>query len=161
MSKVFLIDTENISDYSFLNDYLLTPEDKIVLFISKNSKRITLNDFSLLHQCNAKIVEEHIEVGTPNALDFQLITYAALFFNEVNEYYIVSDDCGYEVFCRYMQTKICTEIKIIKTKHKIGSESTANNYSIKDIINEENKELQPPTLDMKDIVDKQISTLKN
>lgn len=68
----FLVDTENISNYSFLENYTLSKDDKLILFITTNSKPI--KNLQLINKSNISIMHENVSCGTKNALDFQLIT---------------------------------------------------------------------------------------
>ena len=42
VKRVFLVDSENISDYSFVHNYSLNKEDVVVIFASDNSKSIKI-----------------------------------------------------------------------------------------------------------------------
>ena len=39
--KIFLVDTENIGSYDFIDNYTFNEEDEIVFFVSENSKKIS------------------------------------------------------------------------------------------------------------------------
>lgn len=119
MSKIFVIDTENFSDYSFLENYQLTKKDKIILFCSDNSAKISFDDFERLSNSKAQIIRKNIEVGESNALDFKLITYITLNLNKKNEFYIVSSDSGFKAYKRFIKKEKNIDIQIVnpvKTK---------------------------------------------
>ena len=111
--KIFLVDTENTNDYSFLKDYSLNKRDKIVLFATTNSKRIRIEDMEDIFSSNAKVIIEKVLVGTKNALDFQLVTYLALCANKRNEYFIVSNDKGYNISAEYLIKKKNINVNIL------------------------------------------------
>lgn len=101
----FLVDTENINDYSFLNNYNLTKRDKLVLFVTNKSGKISFNDLELINKSKISMIFEYVGNGEKNALDFQLVTYLALYAKEKNEYIIVSKDKGYNTSIKYLKSK--------------------------------------------------------
>ena len=42
--RYFLVDTENISKYDFIQEYDLTNEDTLVMFVSEKSQNISVKD---------------------------------------------------------------------------------------------------------------------
>ena len=95
MKKVY-IDTENISNYNCLEKIGIGSRDEIVLFLSQKSKPLKSNDLNMIHSFNAKVKTMLFQTNRPNALDFHIITHLALKFSKKNEYFIVSNDKGYE-----------------------------------------------------------------
>lgn len=73
--------------------------------------------FDLHHRLNeskANIIFQNVEVGAPNALDFQLSSYLGyLIANHSSEkFYVVSKDTGYKCLCDYwIKQKITVAIK--------------------------------------------------
>lgn len=95
MKKVF-VDTENISNYSKLEELELTKRDEIVLFLTKNSKPLKAETLILIHSFGCKISTLMFEPTGQNALDFHIVTHLGLKYSKKNEYYIFSNDKGYE-----------------------------------------------------------------
>lgn len=85
----------------------LTRKDKIIIFYSKRSARITMEFHKELERLKAQKEYLAVETGTQDALDFQLSTYLGLCIHEnPNEkYYIVSKDKGYECVCHFWRDK--------------------------------------------------------
>lgn len=67
MKRLFIVDTENINNYSFVSEYKLTQSDNIILFISNNMKGIKEDGCLELFNTKAKIETEKVEVGEKNS----------------------------------------------------------------------------------------------
>lgn len=102
MRKYILIDTENVNLSSLKGIEHLDVNDCVILFLSNHSELHYLN--SRLNKLNyrCKLQKIHIQTGTKNSLDFQLVTYLGMLIGEHkhlkiedNEYYIVSRDQGF------------------------------------------------------------------
>mgnify|MGYP000088993875 CR=1 FL=1 len=99
MSKIFLVDTENVNFNSIINSRNLNEDDMIVLFLTiftqKEFQKIKLDALNT----KAKIIKIYADTGTKNSLDFQLVSFLGFLLGEhkkeVNNYYIVSRDKGY------------------------------------------------------------------
>ncbi len=102
---IFLIDSENANEtlYDKIGD--LEPTDKVIIFYSGSSKRLSI-------KCHINIEKSSVEkeyisvlVGTPNALDFQLVSHLGylIAIDANNKYAIISEDKGYDVVCKYWQ----------------------------------------------------------
>ena len=119
--RYFYVDTENVGDYSFINDMEVTKEDTLVLFLSENSRRVKLEDVRLISESGAKVVYEDVYTGDSNALDFQLIALLSLniaTLPDVIEHVIVSDDNDYKIPVKYLIDKTGKKITILKTKDR-------------------------------------------
>ena len=105
----FFIDYENESGSALEGISLLglTKKDELIFFYSKNAARITMELHKELEKIPAKKQYIEIETGTPNALDFQLSTYlgACVQKSVVQQYFIVSKDCGYDCVCRFWKNR--------------------------------------------------------
>lgn len=113
MKRIYLIDTENISNYDFLVSENVGKNDELIFFCSSNSRGIRFEDAKLLLENEATKSFEVVNVGNKNALDFQLVTYVSINIAAKDaeiEYYIVSNDKGYEVAISYIKEKIGVEI---------------------------------------------------
>lgn len=102
MKKLF-IDTENISNYSFLEKLNLLETDEITLFTSNNSKGLNGVNLHYLVNSNAKIESIFLKTEGKNSLDFQMITHLGFVSAKDEEngvrnkcdYIIVSGDKGF------------------------------------------------------------------
>ena len=56
--RYFLVDTENISKYDFIQEYDLTNEDTLVMFVSEKSQNISVKDLLNITRRNIQIKEE-------------------------------------------------------------------------------------------------------
>lgn len=99
MSKIFLIDTENVNFNAIVNARNLSEDDMIILFLTMITNRhfdkIKLDALNT----KAKVLKVFVDTGTKNSLDFQLVSYLGFMLGEHkeadNHYYIVSRDKGY------------------------------------------------------------------
>jgi len=115
MKRLFIVDTENTNNYSFISEYKLIENDSVVLFISNRMKGIKDDGCLELFNTKAKIVIEKAEVGEKNSLDFQIIVYVSerTFRGGYDNIYIVSNDCGYKQAINYLNSKFNKSINII------------------------------------------------
>lgn len=105
VKRVFLVDSENISDYSFVHNYSLNKEDVVVIFASDNSKSIKIQGLQSFIESEVKVLFEWITTGTQNELDFQLVAYLGMNVEENVNFYIVSDDIGFAGAIEYIKRK--------------------------------------------------------
>lgn len=118
--RYFFVDTENISDYSFIKEMNVSSNDTIVLFMSENAGRIKLEDLKAINASKVNIIYEDIYTGEANALDFQLIALLTLNLGSsegVSEYIVVSNDNGYKLPVKYLKEKTGKSITILKTNN--------------------------------------------
>lgn len=120
-NRLFVIDTENTNDYSFINQYNLNSKDNIVLFFSDKSKNITIDTLDCLLNCNASIKTERVLVGGKNALDFQIVAFvtAKVIQNAYDKIYIVSNDTGFIYAIDYINKSYNANVELKCTKEKI------------------------------------------
>lgn len=115
--RYFLVDTENINQYDFIEEFNLTNEDAIVLFVSERAKKIRLEDLMNITQRNIQVEYEKVYTGTGNALDFQLVAKLSILIctlNKNTQYFIVSNDNGFNAAVKYLKEKMSANIEIIK-----------------------------------------------
>lgn len=115
MKRLFIVDTENTNNYSFISEHDLTKNDTVVLFISNKMKGIKDDGCLELFTTKAKILIEKVEVGEKNSLDFQIVVYVSerTFRGKYDDIYIVSNDCGYKQAINYLNSKFNKTINII------------------------------------------------
>ncbi len=104
---IYLIDYENTGDKIFENMNLLNKNDKLIIFFSEPSSKMSFATHIVLE--NSKIEREYInvKVGGKNALDFQLSTYVGYLISEdaTREYCIISKDAGFDAVCRFWKER--------------------------------------------------------
>lgn len=116
-SRIFIIDTENLSKYGSIYNRGLTPADCVVFAYTENSRPVHLREMQPIINSGCELQFEEMETGTPNALDFQIVTYLSMKVNEFKDYsdnvefYIVSLDKGFQAAINYLH-KIFPDTKI-------------------------------------------------
>ena len=160
-SRIFFVDFENVK-ISGLDGLLeLNSTDEVFIFYSDNANGITFDVHKNLNETKAKINLQKVEVGSKNALDFQLSSYLGFIINENlnkgNEntsYFIVTKDSGFSCLTTYWKNKnidISIVINLLcnqedkaedKNDNKIEDNNT-NSEPIKEVsINSDNLPLQ-------------------
>ena len=137
------MDTENISQYDFIEDFSLTSGDVIVLFVSDNSNNIRMKDLKNITTKNIIVEYEDIHGSTENALDFQLVARLSLMICSVgtdSEFFIVSNDTGFNAPIRYLREKTSAKIELIKVQQ--GNEISINIETLgADVLDKTTKEV--------------------
>ena len=118
MGRLFVVDTENTNDYSFISEYELEEDDELVLFLSDNMKSIKCDGCIELLNTKAKVLTEKVEVGEKNLLDFQLVVFITerSLRGEYEKIYIVSNNHGYRQVINYIKERYGVEINLIEIK---------------------------------------------
>lgn len=103
MSNYFLIDLENVKNNGLDGIEQLSEEDNVIVFYSDKADTLKIDVIQKIGEGKAHVIFIKADNGTPNSLDFQLITY--LYYNlakgaEENQYWIISKDTGYEASIR-------------------------------------------------------------
>ncbi|WP_270565101.1 PIN domain-containing protein [Clostridium beijerinckii] len=135
MRRLFIVDTENTNNYSFISENKLTKNDNVVLFISNRMKGIKDDGCLELFTTKAKIEVEKVEVGEKNSLDFQIIVYVCekAFRRKYDEIYIVSNDCGYKQAINYLNSKFNKSINIINYNKVIENVEASNEVAVSQV----------------------------
>ena len=94
---VYLVDFENVRSSGIKGVDKLNPEDKVVIFYSKNADAITFEAHKLLSSSPAEVETFMISKGGRNSLDFQLSTYLGYLVmeNKYRNIVIISKDKGF------------------------------------------------------------------
>lgn len=93
----YLIDFENVGSDGLCGTEELTEKDRVYIFYSSNSGRISIK----MHQCICRSKAEfsyfEISAGGKNALDFQLSTFLGFLVaqNDEDRIYVISKDRGF------------------------------------------------------------------
>lgn len=103
----YLVDFENVKKDGLDGIHKLGKEDKVCIFYSKNADSITFDQHRRLIESKADIEFCKVDVGSKNALDFQLATQLGfLIANQTADvYYIVSKDKGFEILSGYWKNR--------------------------------------------------------
>lgn len=90
--RIYLIDYENVNKAGLEGAEALSRFDKVIVFYSIKADTVPID---ILNKCKAKLDFIKAEVGTLNAMDFQLVAY--LFYNmkKSRDYYIITKDQGF------------------------------------------------------------------
>ncbi len=93
---IYYVDYENVTSQGLKGVENLTENDEVNILYSKKADNIKIEILTLLMRSKAQINFLPVHVGTPNALDFQLITLLFLHYKKENRYFIISKDSGYD-----------------------------------------------------------------
>lgn len=94
----YYVDFENVGSLGMDGTSLLTAADTVYIFYSNKADTMKMDVVAQIYNTSAQIVFEKVELGTPNALDFQLLTdLFCTIQNSQGESYIISKDTGYDV----------------------------------------------------------------
>lgn len=101
----YLVDYENVKTHGLDGITSLDENDTVVIFYSDNADSLTFGLHRRLTETKAIVNFQRVDVGTKNALDFQLCTYLGYIIceneGEEAEYYVVSKDQGYALLVNY------------------------------------------------------------
>lgn len=94
---IFLVDYENVSNSGLVGIDKLGENDRLIIFYSKHANNISIETHIKLEESKVKKEYIEIQIGTKNALDFQLSTYlgALIKENSNEDFAIISKDAGY------------------------------------------------------------------
>lgn len=105
--NIYLVDFENVNSQGLNGINRLSTNDRIIIFYSENADSMTFDLHEQINQSKAYIFFQKVDVGTKNALDFQLATYLGYLVCENEkegveaEYYVVTKDRGYSSLITY------------------------------------------------------------
>lgn len=100
----YLVDYENIRADGLKELGRVKEGDAVILFYSEQCKNISLDIVESMVRLNVQFSCFKVITGTKNALDFQLSSHLGYLigkFGENAEYYIVSNDKGFDCLCEY------------------------------------------------------------
>lgn len=105
--RYYLVDYENVHQAGMNGIENLTENDVLVIFYTINAETLTFSIYEKLVQCKAEIQLYKVQCGGKNALDFQLSSYVGYIIgkNPTAEYYIISNDRGYEYIINFWKEK--------------------------------------------------------
>ncbi len=91
---VYLVDYENVNKHGLVGIESLHPNDKVVIFYSFEGSVLPVY---MVDECRAKLEFRKVYSGTKNALDFQLVAYLFHEMQPEEDYFIISEDNGYDI----------------------------------------------------------------
>lgn len=106
----YLVDYENVKTHGLDGVNKLTSEDAVYIFYSEKADSLTFGLHRRLNESKATIQFQKVEVGTKNALDFQLSSFLGYLIcqNQGQEncnFYIVTKDNGFASLITYWARK--------------------------------------------------------
>ena len=123
----YLVDFENTREHGLDGIEKLTEDDEVCIFYSKSADHLTFEGCEKLLNTKANVVMYRAEVGSPNALDFQLVTSLGYMIhknmceNRQSKYCIVSRDHGFDCVAEFWrQTK---EVDVKRVENVRGDTS--------------------------------------
>ncbi|MBR1640928.1 MAG: hypothetical protein IJ683_01155 [Butyrivibrio sp.] len=146
--RVYLIDYENVHKEGLEGVEALSRSDKVVVFYSVKADTISID---ALNKCKAKIEFIKAEVGTLNAMDFQLVAH--LFYNmkKSKDYFIITRDQGFRAILN-MAKNLGMSVKI---KAYVGEKDVEEQEMLEDKVikfNEVDKEIVEYGIDPRAVV---------
>ncbi|MCH5185300.1 MAG: hypothetical protein J1F64_04155 [Oscillospiraceae bacterium] len=95
----FLIDYENVTSDGLAGIELLGRDDETVIFYSDKADKITFDIYEKMKKSKSEITMRKVNVGSKNALDFQLASYLGYLIgmNNSDIYFVISKDQGFSV----------------------------------------------------------------
>ena len=101
----FFVDYENVKTHGLDGISKLNDDDVVCIFYSDNADSLTFGLHRRLNESKASILYQRVEVGSKNALDFQLASYLGYIIHEnINKpykYFIVTKDNGFSSLVGY------------------------------------------------------------
>lgn len=130
----FLVDYENVNVAGMNGLKNLNEEDTLIIFYSENASTMTFGLHKRLTETKAIIEYHNVNVGTKNALDFQLSSHLGYLIGiclepQNEHFYIVSKDNGFQVLQQYWH-RIKTSVSIIS---QISEANVKNVSKVKEI----------------------------
>ena len=110
--RIFFVDYENVNISGLDGLLTLNPTDEVFIFYSENADCITFDVHRNLNETKAKVNFQKVEVGSKNALDFQLSSYLGFVIsenlnkgNENVSYFLVTNDLGFSCLITFWNNK--------------------------------------------------------
>lgn len=151
MKRFFLIDTENIGYRYFPGIENLTGEDKVILFHYAEAKPISIEVMGKLANSKANIEIKEMNCHSKNAMDFQICTYIGILtgkYGSSAEYYIISEDNGYEAAIEFIKNNFEGKVTIEEVRDfNKTTRKAAQKISIDEILMNYPKKVRKVTLE--------------
>ncbi|GEM_PF-139260 len=148
----YLVDYENVKSHGLDGIVKMSEEDVVSIFYSENADTMTFSLHQKLNETRANVIYEKVEVGTKNALDFQLVTELGYLIRDMQDqavnFYIVSKDKGYGNTVTYWKKRGVSIAQVIDVSG-LDEEKIENDLKAK---------VEPLVRD-KDVVDKVVKMI--
>ncbi len=113
--RIFYVDYENVQSLGVNGIDKLEADDKVVILYSEHADSMKIDIVRQIQSTEATVEFIVVDAGTPNALDFQLLTCLFIDINDQDEIYIVSRDTGFDAAIKMAERKGFANIKRITT----------------------------------------------
>lgn len=114
--RIFYIDLENTKSAGFEGIEELVEDDTVIVFYSENANTITVDAHEKLAICKAMVRFIKSNVGSGNALDFQLSSLLGFDINRCGDntkYFIVSKDQGYSPLPKFWKAEAGASVSLV------------------------------------------------
>ena len=104
MMKHYLVDYENVNSKALRGLDELKRAASVVIFYSDACRNFDLDLLRDLTDSGVMVVASKVELGSKNALDFQLSSYLGWMighFNRDDEFAVVSNDTGFDCLVKF------------------------------------------------------------
>ena len=110
----YLVDYENVNKAGLNGVSKLSEDDVVYIFYTDNADSLSFGLHKRLNESHATIIYKKVESSIKNALDFQLSTHLGYIIHENADdpynYFIVSNDKGYDVLIHFWKNKANIQI---------------------------------------------------
>lgn len=117
--SVFYVDFENVSNQGLSGIEKLSEKDKVIILYSDSANCIHFDCVEKLLNCKTQLEIFKTDHGTPNALDFQLVSLMFLRIRKDEDTYIVSKDNGFDAAVKLGRRQGIERIYRISTINEI------------------------------------------
>ena len=120
----YLVDYENVNKAGLNGVSKLSENDVVCIFYTDNADSISFGLHKRLNESQATIIYKKVESSIKNALDFQLSTHLGYIIHENADnpynYFIVSNDKGYDVLIHFWKNKANIQFasNVVKTNEQ-------------------------------------------
>ena len=106
----YFIDTENVGKrMSDLTDSLQTGDIIHMFYTDLNAgMNVTMRMLGTITQTGARVETIYCVCGSPNALDFQLVSFLSSMLNKKDKFVIYAYDTGYDAVCQFWMNLLQT-----------------------------------------------------
>ena len=120
----YYVDFENVHNEGLEGIKQLEEESQVVIFYSKKANTISIDQAIDVFDSKADVSFVKIDNGTPNALDFQLVTMLIASLSSERDFVIVSADTGYDAAIKMARRM---GLPHITRRSRIGNKATIEN----------------------------------
>lgn len=157
---IIMIDTENVSSNTLDAATTLTEEDLLILPESTSSFKITLSQAKKLLDSKCEIKTIHAENGTPNAMDFVIVSELSYLmgFMQAETYAIISNDKGYTPVATLWQSRgvdirLVGGIKSLHLNEKKTNEDLSDGINLDELDLKDTESMNAESTDMGSLED--------